>query len=388
MVARGLLGVIALGLLAAEASAQAVEQTSFLFRRPACDSCRAPVSGPITVTPSEAEKTDVPPMTTDAQAFAQAPAAGGEAGLSFNPAMFGDLGAGRFSNVIIRFNIITTTQVFVPGNSLPPHFITVTTVTPGQRVVQVPIIGAGAFKISDNESPRPTDRVWMTYNYYDRVNVGGTSAILNREMTGFEKTFLGGNASLGMRLPFLQTSTGSDLGVPQHEVGDITFVSKYALINESDTVLSGGLTLTVPSADHSVILADGTTLHSVLCQPYACWLIGSGNFYAQGFHAVVVPTDSRDVASVDNDIGIGYWFFRTSTGFLRGVVPTIEAHVYMPLNHTNEQDLIFAPNICTLTWGVNFVLPGYSTLGCGVAAPVTGPRPNNIEAMVSFNLRF
>src|SRR5689334_9202687 len=99
-VRHGFLGSVVFGLLAGQAFAQAVDQTSFLFRRPAapCASCGTPVTSPLTVTPPETAKTDQPPLI-DSQPFAQAPAAGGEAGLSFNPAMFGDLGASSLGRV-------------------------------------------------------------------------------------------------------------------------------------------------------------------------------------------------------------------------------------------------------------------------------------------------
>src|SRR5262249_25755922 len=99
-VRHGIIGLLLLGLVGSQALAQSVEQTSFGFRRPApCGDCASsgdctssPVTGPVTVMPTDPSKKDQAPLI-DAQAFAQAPAAGGEAGLSFNPAMFGDLAA-------------------------------------------------------------------------------------------------------------------------------------------------------------------------------------------------------------------------------------------------------------------------------------------------------
>src|SRR5205085_9663272 len=132
------------------------------------------------------------------------------------------------------------------------------------------------------------DRVFFTYNYYDRVNAAAANFGLNRELIGFEKTFLDGNASFGMRLPFQQTTGASNLGdFANHEIADITLIGKYALVNDRETgnVLSGGLALTLPTADHRVVLADGNTLRSVLLQPYVGWIINGGNLFAQGFHS-------------------------------------------------------------------------------------------------------
>src|SRR5207247_1099521 len=97
--------------------------------------------------------------------------------------------------------------------------------------VRVPVASQGAFKICENESPRPTDRVFFTYNFYSDatgapsgLGVPRTDTVTNpngtvtstpvpavtikldahREIFGFEKTFLDGNASIGMRAPLVQ----------------------------------------------------------------------------------------------------------------------------------------------------------------------------------------
>ena len=72
---------------------------------------------------------------------------------------------------------------------------------------------------------------------------------LNREVVGFEKTLFGSDISLGVRLPFLQTSGAAGTGIAGDIVGDLTLIGKYAVINNRETgnVLSLGLALTVPT---------------------------------------------------------------------------------------------------------------------------------------------
>src|SRR5262249_44028862 len=61
-------------------------------------------------------------------------------------------------------------------------------------------------KIADNQSPRPTDRVFGSLNYYDNVNralnerLGAPiqNMIVYREVYGFEKTFFDQWASIGI----------------------------------------------------------------------------------------------------------------------------------------------------------------------------------------------
>jgi hypothetical protein len=101
-------------------------------------------------------------------------------------------------------------------------------------------IRRGAFKIQENESPRPADRVNLTFNYYNSVDLGTKKIDVQRETLGFEKTFLDGNASLGARLPFFQNLDNKD------DMGDITLIGKFAFLNDRMTgnVISGGIAIT------------------------------------------------------------------------------------------------------------------------------------------------
>jgi hypothetical protein len=69
---------------------------------------------------------------------------------------------------------------------------------------------AKRFRIAEEKAPRPVDRVFFTYNYYANIAIeagvssGETPGGINnqRDPIGFEKTFFGGDVSVGMRLPF------------------------------------------------------------------------------------------------------------------------------------------------------------------------------------------
>jgi hypothetical protein len=284
--------------------------------------------------------------------------------------MFGDLGAAGTVTFIVRGG---------------------THSTPTARVIRVPAsLSRGSFKISDNDSPRPVDRVFLTYNYYDGVRTPDVSFNVNREVLGFEKTFLGGDASFEMRLPFLQFSNFSGPeGIVSNEVADLTMILKYAVINDRSTgdVLSGGLAVTVPTAQHGTLQPDGSEKRSTLFQPYVGWIINRGDWYAHAFHAVVVSTDSEEPTLINNDVGIGYWLAKNDYGFFRGIVPTVEAHLLTPVDHRSSTDQFHGIDILTFTAGVNFVLPR-ATLGTAIAVTVTGPSPNRVEAILSFNYRF
>jgi hypothetical protein len=265
------------------------------------------------------------------------------------------------------------------------------------RVIRVPIASAGAFKIADNESPRPQDRAFVTYNYFDNLSRSLNSPEipridLHREVIGFEKTFLDGDASIGLRLPFIEMTGGS--GIEDSQIGDLSVVLKYAFINDrsnlgTGNVLSGGLVVTAPTGK-DFIACTGDRIHPTLLQPYVGYIWGMDNFFIHGFTSVEVPTDWRDVVLLSNDIGVGYWLRRDARDQLvSGIVPTFEAHVNNPLNHRGAgNNPVGVPDDVNLTTGVRFLFAGGSSLGAAIAVPVAGPKPYDLEAIVQFNFRF
>src|SRR5262249_4078442 len=110
--------------------------------------------------------------------------------------------------------------------------------------------------------------------------------------------------------------------------------------------------------------------------------------FLHGFTSIGVPTDSRDVTLLFNDVGVGYWMYSGGPGLIRAIVPTVEAHISTPMDHRSVTDTIFATDVAVLTGGVHGGLGARSLLTFGVATPVTGPRPFSVEAIVQFNMRF
>jgi hypothetical protein len=73
--------------------------------------------------------------------------------------------------------------------------------TSGQTV---PIArGDRRFKVAENVSPIPRDRILFNYNHFHNslTDINGASRDLDRFTFGFEKTFLHGRASIETRLP-------------------------------------------------------------------------------------------------------------------------------------------------------------------------------------------
>jgi hypothetical protein len=349
----------------------------------------------------------------------------------FNPNMMGDWPTiiARQTRVILgtQTAVVTTTVV----GDFPTKTTTTTMTTPfaQARTVLVSVPTRGSFKIAENESAIPRDRVFTYWNYYSNVGfrqtglnapitttnrtmttafdnqlfttttTGTTVTTMipgapaprvssNRETFGFEKTFLDGYASVELRAPLLQQGDGG-AGFGADNFGDLTIIGKYAFFFDRNTgnVLSGGLAITVPSS-RSIPTTDGN-LQDTLIQPFAGYLWNFDQFYIQGFHSVAVPTDARDVTLLFNDLGVNYWLYRGSPDRpLSSVVPTIEAHLTTPLNHRNFDGPIVVRDTLILTGGVHLGMFRSSTLSLGVATPVTGTHLFNVETFLQFNWRF
>jgi hypothetical protein len=299
---------------------------------------------------------------------------------------------------------------FGPGLPASPQTVTASSHIPGTTTTTTSLVEVrqlqaiafdllvatrGSFKIGENESPRPEDRVFINYNYYDHVPDGAdsfgnvTHGRVHQETFGFEKTFLNGDASVGLRAPVLQQQ--ADGGYGANDFGDLSIVLKYAFINDPQTgnVLSGGLVVTAPTGP--VIVTYLGKIDSVLLQPWGGMVHNFGDrLYVQGFSSVVIPTETKDVTLLFNDLAIGYWLRRSASeeSFVRTVCPTLEAHVTTPLNHRGSTGAISVPDTVQLTGAMHLGLGRYSLLSVGVVCPVTSPRPFDVAAMAQLNFLF
>lgn len=255
--------------------------------------------------------------------------------------------------------------------------------------MRVPLFARSAFTIADDESPRPQDRVYFGFNYYNDVRTPDTQIAINRETFGVEKTFLNGRASVGVRIPFVNTTGDFSLN-SSDDIADMSVILKYAFLNDrpSGTALSGGLMITAPTGPAINTLAGD--IHSTLLQPFLGGsLLLFDRAYLQGFSSVIVPTDSRDSVLVDNTIAVGYWAYRCDSGScLRAIVPTFEVQVLDPLNHRDADSLIHYPDVVCLTAGVHVGLFKNSMLAIGASTPITGPSPFDVGAVAQYDLRF
>lgn len=277
---------------------------------------------------------------------------------------------------------------------------------PGSVRAPILIPWARGFKIADNQSPRPQDRVFFTFNYFNSLNVdlnkrlGNTYYNMNiyRELFGFEKTFLDGLASLGIRVPVNSITADSPvrgLGGTRTSFGNITVFGKYVLWQDAKSnLISTGLAVTVPNGPTSFAGANyAGGFREVNLQPFVGYFFSNDRFYLQGFESIDVPTDSNDVTMLYNDIAVGYFLYKSKAHnpIIRAVAPTFETHVNVPLNH---QGILVAGDpaatypVVDLTFGLNIFALNRSVLSASFVEAVTGPRPFSYEFSLFYNFYF
>jgi hypothetical protein len=255
----------------------------------------------------------------------------------------------------------------------------------GAAVRTIPLATRGTFEVSENESPRPVDRVFATFD-----SVGGARDADNRPdaycgTVGFEKTFLDGNASFGLRAPLVQASgTGID------GFGDLSLVSKYAFLHDAETgtVASGGLVVTAPTG-RSVTLADGSKSNSLLLQPWVGGILALGDAYALGFSSIVASSQNRDPTLYNLDLGLGYRLYQSQNprAVLSSIIPTLEGHLTTAFGNHPSSNIQYA-DAFVVTGGVHLGLFQHAYLTVGGAFPVAGGRGKEFGAIARFNYQF
>jgi len=358
------------------------------------------------------------PMNTNTASAPDAGAGAGAGGDASNPAGSSGVGGGLSEsegalNMFGDVSPISRFAVLEPGTGrftppAPPEPPNRPGRFPSERMKSPALVpSVRNFKVADNQTPMPVDRITYSFNFFDDVN-GAINKRFNvplsqmqayRHVFGFEKTFFDKNASFGMRLPLNTLTADSpirNLGQTSTSLGDLTAYFKYALYMDraKGRVISTGMAITMPTGPTTFGGANYLRgLHYTTLQPFIAGLWTSGNLYAINFTSIDVPTSSRDVTIIYQDISLGYFIYRNANpnGLIRSIAPTFETHVNIALNHNNpfdRTDLAATSQVVNLTQGLNVFLKNNSVLSVGMTEPVTGPRPFNVEALLMFNKFF
>ena len=327
-----------------------------------------------------------------AEAFAEA---GTGTGAGFGGTL--EAGAAPFAMIGDISPLSTHAQAVEPAGPPPP---------PGQRGGSPIYPSVRNFKISENQSPRPQDRVFFNFNYYNNLN----DTINRRDLSpvtqmkayvynfGIEKTFNNGMGSVGIELPLdnlTANSFGNVVSTPTSSaLGNLTIFSKYILAQNVRTgsLISACCAIT-PQTGTSRFAGARISSRSIPPTFQTClgYIYNYNNWYFQGFSGFSFSINPNDVSMIYNDIGVGYFLYRNqdSRGLLTALAPTVELHVNNPLNHRdpfNKFDLAGSPDTVDFTFGLNFGLMNTAVLTAAFVTPVASPKAFDSEAVLMLNI--
>ena len=345
-----------------------------------------------------------PSAAAAAEAFA---AAAGNAGPGFGGGlgatgslypMIGDRGP-LFTRETFRFPPVPSP--FPPGVPRPGT----NPATLAGRSVAAIVPAVRGFKIADNQYPRPVDRVWVSFNYYNGVNSGLNSELgapiknmqVYNEIFGFEKTFLDQQASIGFRIPvntLTLTSGFPGLSGSHTSTGNFSSYFKYVLWEDNQgNLISGGVDFSFPTGPTS--FAGYPTVQGINAfefQPFLGYIYQRQQYYMQGFTSISVPTDRNLATMYYFDIALGYFVYRSQNprAWISAIVPVFETHLNIPLNWAGFQPRYIGstPDVVDFTWGVNLGLANRAVLSAAYVHPVTGPTPFSGELARMLNVLF
>jgi hypothetical protein len=291
------------------------------------------------------------------------------------------------------------------------------------------------FKMAENTSPLPMDRVYFDFSSYSNVPLTDTPSSVSAYAAGFEKAFWGGRMSVEVRAP-MATTLDNDVyfdgtsTTQTGQFGDLAVALKTLLIRREKFLLSGGLAMTAPTARDSQIfmtqqsaapalLLENESVHLMpflggLWTPNDRWFgIGyvqvdvdaSGDFIAGFDPFSTTPTEQAigryyDSTVLFADLGLGYWARRSNdrSRCLTGLAYVVEWH----LNQSLESQQVLssgnfdvgtpASNISftDMTCGLHLELYKMTTVTCAYCFPLTsdGDRQFDSQFRLFLNRRF
>lgn len=251
----------------------------------------------------------------------------------------------------------------------------------GGTATILPVAGGDRrFKLSENNSPFPTDRVFVNFNHFKNAiqDVDVREFSLDRYTFGVEKTFVDGQWSLELRIPFaygLDSTqlTGSTELNSATEFGNVPLVLKRLLVRRERWAAAAGLALILPTAEDAFV-TDGFNSVTVENEAYHLqpflgayyaphdrfWSLAfvqadfdtNGNtttFFGPAFGQSSTPgADSgrgvlQDQNALYMDLGCGYWLLRDSSRsrLLSGIASLLELHYSTTMQ---DGDRVFADN--------------------------------------------
>jgi hypothetical protein len=317
----------------------------------------------------------------------------------------------------------------------------VTYYSDGVNIGSAPLPGnsVSRFKMAENTSPLPQDRIYFDFSSFTNVPLLNAPSSVNSYAFGFEKTFFDGIASVELRAP-MATTVSNDIyfnnptatSTATGEFGNMALAFKTLLLRREKFLLSGGLALTLPTAQNSYIFANQfgvTQTPSLLIENQSVHLMpffggiwtpndrwfgigylqvdvdGNGNAISGFDPFVSVPTEEAigryyDTTFLYADLGVGYWAKRSNDHhkMFTGLAYVLEFHFNQSLqgqqvlNSPNFQIGTPAENVSftDMTVGAHLELYKLTTITASIITPLTsdGDRQFDSQFRLFVNRRF
>lgn len=285
---------------------------------------------------------------------------------------------------------------------------------PGNEIQTISIAGGDRrFKIAENGSPIPRDRVFFNYNHFENALTDhlGRSIAMDRYTAGIEKTFIDQLMSLELRLPLAQglnstqdLASGDTRGA---ELSNLSVALKGILIRGPEWLVSGGSTMTLPTADGYIEAYQGDRYRfvdndAVHMAPFIGWLLlPRPKWFVQGFMQTDFDLNGNRVRSSASgnegilqdqnllfvDASVGHWLMQRSamTSRLQGIAVISELHYTMTMNDADMVDGIGNPyqhvDLLNMTAAFHFQFRRAS-LRLGGAAPLRDDEERLFDAEI------
>ena len=250
----------------------------------------------------------------------------------------------------------------------------------------------GRTKVSEDNNPLPRDRFIFNFDQYSQAAVSPDGWDIQRFSPGFEKTFFNRLMSIEARLPFASTLSSDftdGIQTTAFELGNLHLTWKALLYGGEVFNVSAGLGLSVPTADDTHIMFNGTEVvrinnNTYLGTPYLALLYtpnnrvfaqvwGSASFdlnsnlvegqvSSQGFGRAGRLT-AQTLVSVDGQFG--FWFYKSNTGILQALGPFIEMHYNTTVSDADVIDFngIFLTDLRGSTDELNMTIGAVTQIG-------------------------
>jgi hypothetical protein len=246
------------------------------------------------------------------------------------------------------------------GSALPP---------PPPRIPRAGGLASRRVKLSENNSPIPTDRWILNHNYFNDVDGIGD---VNRYTFGFEKTFAEGLKSFEVRFSFANTLSNAQIfngtlntvsQIRSDEAGNLVLNYKSVIWGLDDGVITAGMGVALPTADDQFLFNPSGQLlmkfHNDAAHllPFIAFVrMPTDKLFIQGYvQADIAASANPALALIDNgspelspiakikdvpllflDIAFAYKWIEDREGWVNAVTPLLELHYSMGMSRRDR----------------------------------------------------